>query len=65
MSMLKPCIVNVWIAIKGLYICLKCHYCYSCHFKIERIEKGRNRASSATSKDKPLYVFSSYSSLRQ
>ena len=21
------------------HICLKCHYCYSCHFKIENIEK--------------------------
>ena len=21
------------------HICLKCNYCYSCHFKIERIEK--------------------------
>ena len=24
------------------YICLKCNYCYSCHFKIEKIEKERN-----------------------
>ena len=22
-------------------ICLKCNYCYSCHFKIEKIEKER------------------------
>ena len=24
-------------------ICLKCNYCYSCHFKIEKLEKERKK----------------------
>jgi hypothetical protein len=28
---------------RTIHICLKCHYCYSCHFKIENIEKEQSR----------------------
>ena len=28
---------------RTIHICLKCHYCYSCHFKIENIEKEQRR----------------------
>ena len=31
------------------YICLKCNYCYSCHFKIEKIEKERKKKKKKVS----------------
>jgi hypothetical protein len=28
------------------HICIKCHYCYSCHFKIESIEKQNEKTAT-------------------
>ena len=38
------------------HICVKCHYCYSCHFKIESIEKEKEKRV-ITSKYYPLSSF--------
>jgi hypothetical protein len=37
------------------HICLKCNYCFSCHYKVERLEKSEKVSSltAASKQEKP------------
>ena len=41
-------------------ICLKCNYCYSCHFKIEKIEKERKKKVPNDNNNKSKYYQQHY-----
>ena len=41
---------------RSAHVCIRCHYCYSCHPKIEQLEKGKKYTQVSYQMPKQLFV---------
>ena len=48
---------------RSAHVCIRCHYCYSCHPKIEQLEKEKN--NTPVSYEIPKQLFMKYKKSRQ